>query len=86
MATSGVSDTRDEASRVQMELLRRASPARRAALARSLSVTVIDLSRRALAERWPEDSPIESRLRWVALHYGAELAEHVRRYLAVHPR
>ena len=74
-------DTTEAAARVQMELLREAGPARRAALARSLSRTVIDLSRRALRERMPAASEREILLRWVALEYGPDLAGRVDAYM-----
>jgi hypothetical protein len=81
MAAWAPNDTTDAAARLQIELLRAAGPARRAALARSLSRTVIDLSRRALRERMPGASERELLLRWVALEYGAELARRVDAYL-----
>jgi hypothetical protein len=55
---------------------------RRAGLARSLSRTVIDLSRRELATRMPGALPEEVRLRRVELNYGAELAARLRAFLA----
>ena len=74
----GLSDTDPEAHQVQMELLRGASPSRRLRLALSLSRTVMSLSRDGLARRMPEADPTEVGLRFVALHYGEELAERVR--------
>jgi hypothetical protein len=74
-------DTSDVAARVQIELLRKAGPERRAGLARSLSRTVIDLSRRALRERMPMATEREVLLRWVALEYGTDLARRVDAYL-----
>jgi hypothetical protein len=77
-----VNDTHEAAARVQVDLLRRAGTAKRAALALSLSHTVISLSRRALRERMaPETSERELLLRWAAVNYGEDLAERVRRYL-----
>jgi len=76
-----LSDTSDVAARVQLELLRRSGCERRALMARSMSRTVIDLSRAALRERMPSASEEEMLLRWVALQYGAELGERVRQYL-----
>ena len=67
-------DTDVEAERVQLELLRRASPGERAALAMSLSATVITLARRALRRQYPEASEEEIGLRFVELNYGRELA------------
>ena len=77
-----LSDTDPEAARVQLELLRRASPGRRLALALSLSRTVLGLSRRGLARRMPRASEEEVGLRFVELHYGRELAQAVRETLA----
>ncbi len=78
----GLSDTDPEAERVQLELLRRAGPARRLRLALSLSRTVMSLSRDGLARRLREASSEEVGLRFVALHYGADLADALRSELA----
>lgn len=77
----GLSDTDAEAERVQLELLRRAGPARRLQLALSLSRSVMSLSRGGIARRLAGASPEELGLRFVALHYGAELADALRRDL-----
>ncbi len=77
-----VDDTSLAAARVQIELLRRAGSGGRAALARSLSRTVIDLSRSALRERMPGAAESEVLRRWVSLNYGEELAARVDAYLA----
>jgi len=76
-----LTDTDPEAARLQLELFRRASPARRLALAFSLSRTVIGLSRRGLARSMPGATDEEIGLRFVELHYGSELAEEVRAHL-----
>jgi hypothetical protein len=75
-------DTDPEAARVQLELIRRASPAKRPSLALSLSRTVLGLSRRGLARRLQGASEQEAGLRFVELHYGRELAQAVREELA----
>ncbi len=75
-------DTHPEAERVQIELLRKASPARRFSSVRSLSRTTIELSRRAIRRRMPAASETEVALAFVELHYGKELAERLDRYLA----
>jgi hypothetical protein len=77
-----LSDTDPETERVHLELMRRASPGRRIDLALSLSRTVMSLSRDGLARRFPDASPEEIALRWVPLHYGADLAAQVRTDLA----
>ncbi len=66
---------------MRIELLRRAGDARRFALLRSLTSTVVDASRRALRDAMPGASEQEVLLRWVELQYGKVLAEGVRRRL-----
>lgn len=72
-------DTDLAAERVQLALLRQASEARRFALCRSLTRTVVDLSRRALRESMPGAPERDVLLRWVALNYGAALADGLER-------
>lgn len=79
---AGSPDTKPEAARVQVELLRRATPAQRFRLTRSLSQTAIELARRALRRRMPGASEMEVNLAFVTLWYGKDLAEKVRQYLA----
>ena len=73
-AVTRPADTDPDAERVQLDLLRAATPARRAALAISLTATTIGLSRRALERQAPEASPEDIDLRFVELNYGPELA------------
>jgi len=80
--SGGLSDTDPETERVHLELLQRAPPGRRLRLALSLSQTVMSLSRGGLASRLPGASAEELGLRFVALHYGAALADEVRADLA----
>jgi hypothetical protein len=75
-------DTDPDAEAVQIELLRRAGPTRRAAMALSLSAQVIGLARRALRRSLPNASEQEKSLRFVELHYGHELAAELRRFLS----
>ncbi len=75
-------DTDREAEKVQIDLLRRAGPARRVQMALSLSSEVIGLARRAIRRSLPEASEAEVQLRFVELHYGRELSRELRRYLA----
>jgi hypothetical protein len=79
-----LSDTRPEAEGVQTELFRRASPGRKLSLALSLSGSVCVLSRRAIRRARPGLTDEEVGLRFVALHYGTDLAEAVRADLARH--
>jgi len=71
-------DTAPDAERVQVNLLRAAPVARRLHLALSLSATVIGAARRALARAQPHASPRELDLRFVELHYGADVAAGLR--------
>jgi hypothetical protein len=70
-------DTDVQAERVQIDLLRKASVARRTFIAFSLSETAINLARKAIRL---QDAALTDRdvlLRFVAIHYGLELAERV---------
>ena len=74
-------DTHPEMARKQVELLRQASVARRFQLARSLTMTTIELARRALRRARPGASERELQIEFVRLHHGAELADRLERYL-----
>lgn len=76
-----LSDTHPDAERVQIELLRRKTPAERLAMARRLSELVVRMSRQAIARQHPDWSPQQVRLAWMEIHYGRELADQVRDYL-----
>ena len=71
-------DTSPEAERVQIELIRKASPAKLFGLVRSLSQSLIEMNRQNLRKLHPETSEEELALMFVELNYGKELAEHVR--------
>ena len=71
-------DTQPEVEQIQIELFRKAGSVRRFNLARSLSQTAIELSRRAIRRQHPDASEEEVRLIWVALHYGQDLADRLR--------
>ncbi len=71
------SDTHPAAAAVQLRLLRQASARTRARAMRSLSTTVIELSRRALKARMPGASDTAVAIRWLELHYGEDLAQRV---------
>ena len=76
-------DTDPKIVTLQRDLLRRAGVGKRAALARSLSSTVIDLSRRELRRRSPSSSDSEIAVTWVEQNYGSDIAQRLRRYLTV---
>jgi hypothetical protein len=74
-------DTTPEAEKVQIELIRKSSISRRISIVRSLSQTVIYLSRRAIKRAKPSLSERELDIAFVANHYGEELAGRLRSYL-----
>jgi hypothetical protein len=74
-------DTAPEAEKVQIELIRKSSTSRRISIVRSLSQTVIYLSRRAIKRTKPSLSERELDIAFVANQYGQELAERLRSYL-----
>ena len=74
-------DTSAEADRVQVDLLRAASIARRLHLACSLSAAVISLARRALERADPAAGQTEWHVRFADLHYGPALAASLRETL-----
>jgi hypothetical protein len=65
-------DTPLEMEAVQLELFRKASPARRFALMSSFSSTLRQASLRQLEQRF--DS-IEARYKWIQIHYGEAVAK-----------
>jgi hypothetical protein len=75
-------DTHPDAERVQIELLRGASIARRFRLVRSLSQTTMQLAWRALQRAHPDASDEEIAVAFVAIHYDQALADRLRVDLA----
>jgi hypothetical protein len=71
-------DTSPEAERVQIELIRKASPAKLFGLINSLSRTMIQASRDTIRQLHPEASEQELALIFLELYYGKELADRVR--------
>jgi hypothetical protein len=67
-------DTDLQAERVQIDLLRKATIARRSAIALSLRDTMSALARRAIRLQNPHLGDREILVRFVAIHYGQELA------------
>jgi hypothetical protein len=68
------SDTSAAAERVQVELLRAETPARRFSLARSLSRQVIQLAWRGIRQARPGAKAAEVRRLFLEVHYGPGLA------------
>lgn len=79
-------DTDAEADRVQLELLRSATPARRAGLALSLTATVVGLARLALARQDPRANDEEIGVRFAELHYGREIGAGLAKFLRARRR
>jgi hypothetical protein len=71
-------DTSPEMERVQIELIRKASPAKIFGLVRSMSQTMIQASRENIRQLHPDASKEELTLILVELYYGKELANLVR--------
>ena len=71
-------DTSPEIERVQIELLRKMSPARKFSLVRSMTRTMIQASRANIQALHPDADENKQRLLFIELYYGKELAERVR--------
>jgi len=71
-------DTSPEAERVQIELIRKASPVKLFGLVRSMSQTMIQASRQTLRQLHPDLTQEELNLLFIELYYGKDLAERVR--------
>ena len=71
-------DTSPEMERVQIELIRKASPAKLFGLVRSMSQTMIQASRENIRRLHPDANKEELTLIYIELYYGKELANLVR--------
>jgi hypothetical protein len=71
-------DTSPEMERVQIELIRKASPAKIFGLVRSMSQTMMQVSRENIRKLHPDASKEELSLILVELYYGKEVANLVR--------
>ncbi|MBM3284294.1 MAG: hypothetical protein FJY81_00295 [Candidatus Aminicenantes bacterium] len=65
-------DTQFSAERIQLELIRKASVAKRLALVRSLTKTVFELSWQGIRSRYPGEDHLHSLRRFFCLNYGSE--------------
>ena len=77
-------DTDPRVEAVQIALLRQAGAAKRAWLLRSLSQTVIRLSRDAIRRVNPGYTEAELKILFVKYCYGDELANRLQQYLSQH--
>ncbi len=71
-------DTSPEMERVQIELIRKASPAKVFGLVRSMSQTLMQASRENIRKLHPDANKEELTLIFVELYYGEEIANLVR--------
>ena len=78
---SELSDTSPEAEAIQIALLRKLTPAQRAAKTFSLSHEVIYLSKRAIRRQNPGLSELELKFLYLHHFYGPEIAGKVRPHL-----
>jgi hypothetical protein len=76
-----LSDTSPEAEKVQLDLLRKMTVAQRLGLMRSLTRTVVHLSRDSLARLHPGLDDRRLDLLWVEQQYGRDLALRLQDYL-----
>lgn len=76
-------DTNLSAEKIQVELIRKATVAKRLALVCSLTKTVFELSWQGIRNRYPDESFLDSLQRFLSLNYGSkELACRVIHYLS----
>jgi hypothetical protein len=75
-----LTDTHPDAERVQIDLLRKMSGARKIALFRSHNAMILGLSRRGVARANPHLDEREANLLWVAYNYGKDIATGLRHY------
>ena len=75
-----LTDTHPEAEKIQISLIRNSSLAKRMSMVRSLSQTAIQLSQRAIYRANPGLSDRELKIKFVSYHYGAKLADRLRKY------
>jgi len=71
-------DTSPEMERVQIELIRKASPAKLFGLVRSMSQTMMQASRENIRRLHPDANKEELTLIYIELYYGKDLANLVR--------
>jgi hypothetical protein len=76
-----MNDTRPEIDEIQIQMFRNATTLKRFARARSLTSSVIQLSRRAIHRSHPTFSDQDVKEEFVSLHYGKKLAEKVKKFI-----
>jgi hypothetical protein len=76
-----LSDTDPKIEKIQIALIRKSSISDRISRSRSLSQTVIQLSRRAIMRANPNLGERELQCKFVAYHYSKEVADQFKKYL-----
>lgn len=74
-------DTHPKIKEIQISLMRKAGISERTMRMRSLSQTVINLSRRAISRTHPEYNKHDVDLFFVRLHYGDDIADRLQTYI-----
>ena len=82
---TGLSDTDPDVVRLQAELLRQTTPARRLEMALSLSAALIDIAYAGIRRRQAGISDVDAGLQFVEIQYGRELAQAVRARISEPP-
>ena len=75
-------DTSPEMERIQIELIRKASPAKRFAIMQAWSELLIEANKQRIHKDHPDASEDEISLIFVTQHYGQELADRLRADMA----
>lgn len=76
-------DTHPEIEKLQISLIKKASISKRLSRVRSLSQSVIQLSRRAILRANPALSQRDANLAFLEIHYGNDLSSSVGKYLSM---
>jgi hypothetical protein len=79
---SGLKDTSPDAELAHLELFRQAGDTRRLQLCLALSDEVLDLAWQAIRDSEPGASEDVLRTKFVAIHYGQDLADHFSQSMA----
>ncbi len=74
-------DTDPRAEKVLIDLIRKATIAKRISRMRSLSRTILRLAQRGIKKAHPELDEQELKILFVKIHYGDDLAHRFRTYL-----
>ena len=76
---AGPNDTHPDVAKLQLELLRQATPARRFAIQSTLSKTLMQASYRQVLKRVGDEK--KAKLEWVRICYGPDVAERLEKCL-----